>query len=379
MKIVCDRDILFESIGITMKAVSSRTTLPILECILIKSDENGVRLIGNDLEIGIETASIEAEALEFGSVAIEGKIFADIVRRMPPGDLLISSDSNNMTLIKRGKTEFNVLGQPGEEFPYPPEVSREGAFSFSIPSNILKGMIRQTIFSVAADDSKPILTGELLEIRDGMVRLVAVDASRGVALREMPIIKEGDGPDPGVRLKAIIPGKALREVAKLLPDSGSETANIYIIEKTALFELKDCVLVTRLIDGDFINYENVFTNDYTTLIYADREALLNAIERTSSITVKDVRKCPLKINVTEDKIILTMNTEMGNAYDEVNVSVEGMPITIGFNPTYLVDALRAIDEPEVCIQLTTPLYPCIIRHEEYNGYKYLIMPLRMMN
>jgi len=370
LKINCDRDILSENISIAQKAVSNRTTLQILECVLIVADEEkGLRIIGNDLEIGVETKSIDAEIIENGSVAIEAKMFSDIIRRLPEGNVTVHSDENNVVTIKCKKSEFKVLGQSGDEFPFLPEIKKEEPYF--IQSGTLKNMIRQTNFCVAVDDSKPIMTGELMEIKNGSLKMVAIDGFR-VALREAELVEIAENRCE----KIVVPSKALNEINKLLPVENDESVTVYISDKHVLFGLKNCILVSRLIEGDFINYENVFTSEYTTIIYANKEELLNSIERTSLIS-KEIKKSPVKLNILNDKVEVTSFTEYGNAFDELEISVEGMPIEIAFNPRYLIDALKAIDEDEISIQFTTPLSPCIIKSEEVESYKYLVLPLRL--
>ena len=370
MKIICDRDILSENISIAQKAVSTRTTLQILECVLIfANSEKGLKIIGNDLEIGIETKSIDAEIIEEGSVAVDAKMFFDIIRRLPSGNVTVQSDENNILTIKCKKTEFKVLGQSGEEFPFLPEIKKSEPYY--IQAGAFKNIIRQTIFSVAVDDSKPVMTGELMEIKDGMLKLVAIDGFR-VALREVELVEI----DEERKEKVVIPSKALNEINKLLPPEKEEMVAIYVSEKHVLFELENCVVVSRLLEGDFINYENIFSSDYSTLVYVNREELLSCVERTSLIS-KEVKKSPVKLNVLPDKMEVTSFTELGNAYDELEVSIDGIPIEIAFNPRYLIEALKAIDEDEICVQFTTPLSPCVIRHEEISSYKYLVLPLRL--
>ena len=386
MKLTCDRDDLAESINLAMRAVSSRTTLNILECVLLIADEdNCVRLIGNDLEIGIETKPIEAQVLESGCIALEAKMFSEIVRKLPPGEVLISTDENNIAFVKSGKAEFKIFGQSGEEFPFLPEV--EKGKSYAVPANIIKNMVRQTIFSIAVDESKPIMTGELFEIKNNSLMLVAFDGFR-LSIREAVIAdieenrEENDEDIAEVAIasdiiKVVVPGKTLSEISKMLPDK-TDPVLISFSEKHIIFDLSNCVLVSRLIEGNFLNYENVFTNDYTTLVYVNKDDLLDSLERTTLIN-KDLKKRPVKLKITEDKIIITQTTEMGTSYDEVGVEIDGMPLEIGFNPKYLIDALKAIDESEICMQLKTPLSPCIILNEEVGGYKYLVMPLGRMN
>jgi len=411
MKIICDRDVLSENINAALKAVSSRTTLQILECVLLIAEDDNFRIIGNDLEIGIETSAINAEIFEAGSVAIDAKMLSDVIRRLPPGDVSVQTDANNMTIIKCQKAEYKIFGQPGDEFPFLPKIEKSERYEIS--ANAFKNIVRQTVFSVAIDDSKPVLTGELMEIKNGALKLVALDGFR-VALREAALgfesvedeedyeeknkeeenVEENkeDGEknednkisaidisfkDVSAAVKCIIPSKALNELGKLISSEKDEPLGIYVTEKYVLFELTSCVVVSRLLEGEFINYENIFTNDYTTLVRADRTRLIDCVDRASLIN-RD-KKSPTKFKIADDRIVITSMTEMGTSYDEADVEIDGIPLDISFNHRYVIEALKAIDEDFVEIQFTTPLSPCIIRSEENMSYKYLILPLRTMN
>ena len=366
MQIICDKQVLIEYIGIVSKAVSTRTTLPILECVLLIADENGFRMIGNDLELGIETAAIPATVNEHGSVALDAKMLNDIVRRLPGGTVSIQTDNKFMTVIKSGKAEFKISGQAGSEFPFLPTV--EQTTPYTVPAAELRNMIRQTIFSVSLDDAKPALTGELLEIKDNLVKLVSVDGFR-ISL----CVLEPDAPCSDLR--AIIPAKTLNELSKILPSDDESPVNVYTSERHILFSLAQCVIVSRVIEGDFISYENVFTDEYTTMILAERALLVDALERASLIS-KDVRKNPVRLSIEGGQIVVTSNTELGTSYDELPITQDGVDLVISFNPRYLIDALKALESENVELQFTTPLSPCIIKGEGSDKQKYLVLPLR---
>jgi len=367
MKITCDKQLLNEYINIVSKAVSSRTTLPILECLLLIADQTGFRMIGNDLELGIESCYIPAEVMEEGSIALDARMFSDIIRRLPGDQTTIQADSKYVTIIKSGKAEFKILGHSGEEFPFLPPV--EKVTPYVTTAIELKNMIRQTIFSVSLDDSKPALTGELLEIKDGVTTLVSVDGFR-ISMRTLQL------PDDSITLRAIIPAKTLNELSKILPGDSDAQVSIYTSDHHILFELDQFILVSRIIDGDFFSYEKVFTDDYTTLVNTDRSGLVDALERASLIS-KDTRKNPVCLNIANEQIVITSNTEIGTSYDELSTVQDGIDLDIAFNPRYLIDALKALDEERVTMQFTTPLSPCIIKGEENEDQKYLVVPLRM--
>lgn len=370
MKIICKKDILINNINIVSKAVSSKTTLEILECILLTADTKGFRLIANDLEIGIETSNIDAEIEETGSVALEAKFFSEIIRNLPEDEVTIEVDDKNVTLIKSGKTEFKVLGRNAEEFPRLAEIEKEN--KYSINPVIFKNMVRQTVFSVSLDESKPVLTGELLEIKNESFNIVSIDGFR-VSFRKTDI-------DPSYNdISVVVPAKALSEISKILTDKEDGMLNIYFTDNQILFELDSCVMIARLLEGEFIKYDQIFTDDYTTRIEIDKTMLLRSLERASLIS-KDNKKTPVKLKIEQDgNVIITSNTDISNSYEELKSEIEGKELTIAFNPKYLIDALKVIDESVVAIHFMTDLSPCIIKSINNDSYKYLILPLKLKN
>lgn len=367
MKFTCQRDILLNSINIVSKAVSTRTTLPILECILLKCDMNGLKLIANDLEIGIESAYIIGDIIEEGVIALEARIFSEIIRKVEGDTVTIDVDDNNLTLIKCGSSEFKIMGQDGEDFPVLPTVEKQN--EYKLTQNDLRNMIRQTIFSIAQDDSKPILTGELIEIQNDTINMVSVDGYR-ISYRKSMLISGSESNN------VIVPGKTLNEISKILSPESEENVSVYFTDKHILFDIGGNKVVSRIFEGEFIKYKQSFTEDYKTKVVIGRSDLISALERASLVS-RDARKTPVRIAIKNDIIIITSKTEMGAAYEEVNIECEGEELVIAFNPKYLIDALKAIEDEKITIQFTTSLSPCIIRPISGDDYKYLILPLRM--
>lgn len=368
MHIICKKDILINNINIVLKSVASRTTLPILECILLKADKNGFKLISNDLELGIETANIEADIIEKGMVALEAKIFSDIIKNMPDGNISITVDDKNVAHIQNGKTKFQILGQKGEDFPTLNTVEKEE--KYTIKESLLKNMIKQTKFSVSTDESKPILTGELLEIKEGYLNIVAIDGFR-VSFRRTVVDKNFKNAE------VVVPAKTLNEVIKILSDKEESTVNLYFNENYILFELDSCIIVSRLLEGEFLKYEQIFTEDYKTKIEIDKINFLNSLERASLIS-KDNKKTPVKLEIKNDEnLVITSNTDFGTSYEEMSIGLEGEGLSIAFNPKYLIEALKAIEDDKIFIQFMTSLSPCIIKGINNDDYKYLILPLKI--
>lgn len=373
MKIRCTKERLAEGLNLVGRTVSTRTPLPILECILLTADVDGVRLMANDLEMSVETATMTAEIESPGSVALEARLFSEIVRKMPDGDITIEVKENNETLCRCGKARFTIMGMPGEEFPVAPPVDvSEQETGYTIPAKELREMIRQTIFSVATEDTKPVLTGELIQHRDNALNIVAVDGFR-ISYRRMDL---PDMPEPKTPISVVVPSKALHELSRILPAESDDTVTFHFTDKRIVFDLPNFTFVSRLLEGEFIRYDQIFNEDFTTNVTVKRLSLLNGLER-ATLVARENKKSPVKLEIADHSIIITSNTEMGTAYDEIQTEVDGGTLEIAFNPKYLIEALRAIDEESVIVRFTTGLSPCIIRGVESDSAKYLILPLRL--
>ena len=351
MKLTCSKDLLLHYINIVNKAVSNRTTLPILECILLTANERGFIMTGNDLEIGIRTAPIEAEIQESGEVAIEARIFNEIVRRLNGESVTIATDEDYAVTIVSGSSEFKIMGL------------------YSMEQAKLRDMIRQTIFSIAQDGSKPVLTGELFELRSNSVHVVSVDGYR-ISFRKNSLLTGSGDTD------VIVPGKTLAELNKILSQEEDDTLSIYLTEKHILFDLGTAVMVSRLIEGDFIRYAQSFSEDYKTKVVINKSELIQALERASLVS-RDNRKTPVRLMIRANGMDITARSDMGTAHENVTAEVEGDDLAIAFNPRYLIEALRSIEEETVKMIFMASLSPCTILPEEGDSFKYLILPLRM--
>jgi len=358
---------LLDGLNTVAKAISSRATTPILECVLLTASEKGLKLTANDLELAIETDFIEAEVLEEGSVALDAKIFNDIARAMPDKHIEISSDDKNLTVIKSGKTEFKILGMNAVEFPELPAVDKVGAYV--VASNEFKNMIRQTVFSVSIDPSKPVLCGQLLNIKGEEITIVSVDGFRISLRKSITQSSSGD-------LKIVIPAKTMTEVGRILPTDNDAAIKFYATDKHVLFEIENCIIVSRLLEGEFINYENMFTADTNTLITADRIVLMDGIDRATLIS-KDSKKSPVKLKIEDGIVAISSNTEMGTSHEEVSIIQDGPDLEIAFNPKYLTEVMKVLEGEKVTMSLTSSLSPCIIKMENSDDYKYLVLPLRL--
>jgi len=374
MRIICGKSALVEGINIASKAVSAKASMPILECCLLTAKRNdsgdgSFTLMANDMELAIETKPIEADILEEGSVALDSRMFFDIIRRLPGNAVEITSDDKNLTVIRSDKSEFKVLGHDGGEFPVIPDLGDDDEKFYTMPAAEFKNMIRQTIFSISTDISRPALCGELLDIDEDSVKMVSVDNTR-LSLRKYDF-DNAVGP-----AKVIIPGKTLNEISKILPADTDATISFRATDKHILFNLDSSVVVSRLLEGDFINYENMFANQPETKIAVDRAELLECIERASLIS-RDTKRSPIKLKFEDGQIIITCNTEMGTSYEEITVEQDGPGLEIGFNSKFITDVLKVLEHDRVVLELTSSLSPCIIKVEGSDEYKYFVLPRRL--
>ena len=369
MKVSISKYLLSEGLGYVSRISTSKATTPILECCLLSTRDGGLVLSANDLESAIETNPIESEIVENGAVAIDLKVFGDIVRSLPGPAVEISVDDKNLATIKSGKAEFKILGMDAAEFPeFPQVVKNQG---YKINSLTLKNMVRQTVFSVATDNSKPVLCGQLLDIsNDGTIKVVAVDGFR-ISLRQAAL-EEGEYKDA----KIVISGKTMNEVSKILPADADAVTTFYCSDQHVLFDLENCTVVSRLLEGEFVSYENMFTSESTTIATVSREEILESIDRATLIS-RDTKKNPVKFKIENSNIGISTNAELGASYEEVSILQDGPDLEIAFNPRYLTDVMKVLDGDKIIISFTSSLSPCIITLEGSEDYKYLILPLRL--
>lgn len=369
MKIVCYKDKILKAINSVVKGVASKTTMPILEGILIQTNDNEIKLTTYDLEIGIEYV-IECEVQEQGSIVVNAIMFSEIIRKLPDTEIHISVNDKNLLEIECEGALYKLATMNPEEFPELPKIEVEN--SIEIDQSVLKNMIRKTIFAVSSEESRPIFTGCLFEIENNKLSLVAVDGFR-LALRTIYLNKQTND------FSAVIPGKTLNEVNKILTDS-FEPIKIGVSKNQALFEMDNCKIVTRILDGEFLNYKNVIPSNWETRIKVNKSSIQNCFERISLISASSVekeKKYPVKTQVDIGKIIISCTNQTGDAKEELYVSTEGKNLEAGFNPKYFLDSLKAIDDEEVYIEFGTSISPCLVKSVENNDYTYMILPIRL--
>ena len=363
MKLICSKSNLLHGVNIVSKAVPTRTTMAILECILIDASANEIKLTANDMELGIET-KIEGEIAERGIIALDAKIFSEIVRKLPDSDVVIEKDSNFKTTITCQKGKFNIVGKSGDDFSYIPFIERNECISIS--QFTLKEVIRQTIFSIADNDNNKLMTGELFEIEENQLKVVSLDGHR-ISIRNIELKNNYD------HKKVVVPGKTLQEVSKILPGSAEEEVNIFLSENHIVFEFDDTTVVSRLIEGEYFKIEQMLSSDYDTKVKINKRELLDCIDR-ATLLVKEGDKKPIIMNITDGNMELKINSFIGSMNEDIDITKEGKDILIGFNPKFFIDALRVIDEEEVSLYMVNPKAPCFIKDDE-GKFIYLILPV----
>lgn len=363
MKIVCKKANLLSGVQIVSKAVPSKTTMSILECILIDVRNGEIKLAANDMELGIETR-IEGEVIEKGMIALDAKIFLEIVRKLPDSNIKIETDSNLKTVITCEKAKFNIIGKSGEDFSYLPLIERND--SVVVSQFTLKEIIRQTIFSIADNDNNKLMTGELFEINEDTLKVVSLDGHR-ISIRKIQLKNTYSSK------KIVVPGKTLSEISKILSGDTDKDVNIFFTDNHILFEFDNTIVVSRLIEGEYFRIDQMLSSDYETKVRINKKEFLNCIDR-ATLLVKEGDKKPVIINITDGAMELKMNTIIGSMDEEIDIRKDGKDLMIGFNPKFLIDALRVIDDEEVDLYMVNPKAPCFIRDAEEN-YIYLILPV----
>jgi len=369
MKFICEKEKILKGINSVINGVSSKTTMPILEGILIQTNDNEIKLTSYDLEIGIEYI-LDANVTEQGNTVVNAIMFSEIIRKLPNAEIQIRMNEKNLLEIECEGSLYKLATMNPEEFPELPKINVDN--SVKLEQNTLKNMIRKTIFAVSTEENRPIFTGSLFEVVDNKLNIVAVDGYR-LAVKSKEIEKTNN-------FSCVIPGKTLNEVNKIISDS-FDMITVGIAKNQALFEMENCKIVTRLLDGEFLKYSNTIPQSWETRIKVNKNMLQNCFERIlliSASSIEKEKKYPVKINVEVGKITISCSNQTGDAKEEILVDTEGKDLEIGFNPRFFLDSLKAIDDEEVYIEFGTNRSPCIVKSIEENGdYIYMILPIKM--
>ncbi len=368
MKFTCSQQTLAKALNTVSKAVSTRTTLPILKGILIEAKADGTLVLtASDLEISIQK-KINAEVYQEGSAVVVSKLFGDIIRKLPNEEISIEETEENNILIKTNSSEFTVMSLPVEEFPKIGE-KEENTEALVFNRDIFKDMVRKTSFAASIDESKGILVGILTEINKESVNMVSLDGFRlALAKESMNSAEES---------KFIISAKIMNEISKIVSDDDSDSdINIYLGEKKAVFNIGNTEVVLRLMEGEFIKYRDIIPSDGAIKVVIGKEILLESIER-ASLLAKEGKNNLIKMTIKNDLLTVTSRSEEGNVKEQIVMEKTGDDLEIGFNSKFVIDVLKVIDDEEISMIFKTGTSPCVVRPVEGDAYEYLILPVRI--
>ena len=369
MKFSCSQSTLIKALNIVSKAVTSRTTIPILKGILINVDEEGfITMSASDLDISIEN-KFEVVDYEPGEIVVQANLFSDIIRKLPSEIIYIEENEGNL-IIRCSSSEFNIIGSPSDEFP---KINlQEDGEKISFDKEVLKEMIKKTSFAASIDESRGVITGVLLEMKENSLNMVALDGFRMAVSREYL--------NNGKEQNIIIPARTLNEVQKIISETETDKEDVELIlnDKRAIFIIDNIKVVIRLLDGEYVKYNDILPKENQLRIVLNRMNLMEAIER-ASLFAKVGKNNLIKLNIQENEMEITSKSEEGNVRENVYISKEGKDLVIGFNSKYLLDSLKAIDDENISMLFNTPISPCLIRPVEGNEYEYLVLPVRITN
>ena len=370
MNIKCNLKELINGLNIVSKTTPTRTTMPILEGVLIEAYNGKVKLTTNDLEIGCEH-SFDSDIIEEGRTVVETKTLNEIVRRIEDEVVEIKVE-DNVFIIKSINGVFKLAIMNPAEYPKLPVFNVDN--SIILKQNLFKDMVRRTIFSISSDENRPVYNGALIKVEDDVLTIVTIDGFR-LSLRKSISDKKINN------FKAIIPGRTLSEILKILSDDDSDI-KIGVNKNQALFEMGDSIIVSRIIEGEFLNYNSIIPDNYETKLKVKTKSLLDSFERVALFAKENKekdKKSPVKMIVGIDGITLSCVSETGDAKENISAEVEGKEIEVGFNPRYVIDALKVIDQPEISIEFTSSISPVLIKPVDTNEYIYVVLPIKLKN
>lgn len=366
MKFTCDTKQLSEAVQGVSRAVSTTSAVPVLQGILLKAEGFKLEMTGYDLEMAI-TTSVQANVTEPGEMVLPAKLLGDMLRSLSSEETTVEGEENLGVHIKGGITEYDMIGMSAADFP---ELPAPGAdLAFEIDAAELAGMIGMTLYAVSSDDKKPAHTGELFAIEPGEVTLVALDGFR-LAITRHPVVTDRE-------INIVVPAKTAAEAARLMGDSG-EAIRVDANRRYVVFSGGNYTVMSRLIEGEFLNYKTVLPEGYKTRVVVDVPKFEKSIER-SSVIITERLKNPLRITFSEDGIDIRCQTPLGRVSDQLEAEVEGEKVEIGFNYRYLLDALRNSGCDRVVLELSGPLSPVKILPAEGDDFLFLVLPVRFKN
>lgn len=367
MKFVCNKALLTEAVLNVSRVIPSKSSIPSLEGVQIRARGNDLLLTGYDMESGI-TTTVEAAVEEEGEIVLSARLFSEMLRKMAGDEVAVSVGEKFLTQISSGLTEYTILGTPAEEFPELPEVT-DGT-GISLPQATLKSMIEQTLFAVAATDTKPVHTGSLFDMKADALTVVSVDGYR-LAMRHT-VLKDGE------EAAFVVPGKVLNEISKLLKDDEEEQAALMVGGRHIVFRIGRYSVISRLLEGDFLDYKTSIPAGSATEVRVSTRSFIDSVER-ASLLISDRLRSPLRVSFEEGTIRISCSTSIGKFTDELDCEMEGPSVEMGFNNKYLLDALKASAGDEVRILISGALSPIKVLPLQGEDYLFLVLPVRLRN
>ncbi len=366
MKITCSKTDLVSAVSNVSRAVSSKSSIPALEGVLVKAYGDKLNISGYNLEIGI-TTDIEASIIKEGEIVIGARLFLDIVRRLPEEVVTIETDDRMVTYITCGQADYKIMGMSSVEYPDLP--SFEQTDSITLSSKVLRDMIRQTVYAVSENMAKPIYTGSLFEIDNSTLTIVAIDGYR-MAIRKENVDTESSN-------SFVVPGKTQLEILKLLTED-DEPVDIIIGQRHITFKVKRYRVISRLIEGTFIDYKATVSKEEKTVLVISTRKLIESVERMSLLN-NERTPSPVRCKFLENEIRLSCASAVGSAKDVIDVDIAGESVEIGFNNKYMLDALKNTDTDEVKLVLNGPVSPIIVKPVSGDSFLSIVVPMRLAN
>lgn len=367
LSFTCDRAVLAEGIGIASRVAMARSSMPVLEGVLVSGAAGTVRLTGYNLESGMDCV-VEADVREPGDIVIPAATFGDIVRKLPEGQVSVEIEGAKVG-IKGGLSDFSIMGYPSADFP---EVSMERTGNaFTVTQGILKNMIYRSVFSVSTSDAKPVHTGCKFTVEGTDIEMVGVDGYR-LALRREKLASPAEEP-----MNFVVQGKILTEISRIIGE-GDEPVTIWAGRRSVLFETENFRLVTRTLEGEFLNYKGAIPQTAAITATVDTKLMGDCLDR-AALLISEKQRSPIRIRFEGDTALFTCSSPLGRVSDEIPIKSSGGDLEMGFNNKFLQDALRYCGEDVVKLEMTTNLSPLVIRPIEGDSFIYLVLPVRLKN
>ncbi len=366
MKLICEKNDLQKSVNIVTKAVAAKSTVFLLEGIFIKAADNMLTMYGSDGTLSIKCTT-EATVMEPGEIVLPARLLAEILAKFDDCEVSLNTEGNN-AIMQCGHSTTTLCFMDTASYPAFPSCGRKkGITAFS---NQLVSMIDQTVFATSISEDKPILTGILLELDSGVLKMVALDGYR-LAIRQENIQSGTDAAE------VVVPSRSMREIARILPED-EQTVKLYSADNLVTMVCGDTEIATRVLQGDYVRYKNILPAEHTTRVIINKQSFLNSLER-ASILARQSKTNLVNLKIEEGLMTITSDSEVGKAKEEVEISLSGKSLDISFNSRYLLDVLKVVDDDEVVLDMNTNISPCMIHPLQGSSFLYLVLPVKTSN